>query len=175
MTQEPSATNGGKHRNTPREVGDQVSDFELPGAGENGIEEFSLYDYTETGPVILSFYPFDFSPICTSHLCAFRDAEWLTVNENVDVLGISVDSAYAHQKFREEYDLPFPLLTDRLASVAEQFGVKYDEWKDHPAVCKRAMFAIDDTNTIRYRWYTEDAMNAPSFSELKATINWADH
>ena len=159
-------------RVTPRKVGEQVAEFELPGAGENGIEMFSLSDYTDTGALVVSFYPFDFSPICTAQLCGFRDAEWLTFTENVDVVGISVDSAYSHKQFREEYGLTFPLLTDRLGSVADQFGVKYDRWENHPAVCQRAVFAIDDTRTIRYRWHTTDANEQPSLNDLYESIEW---
>lgn len=157
----------------PKEVGEQVSEFELPGAGENGIEMFSLSEYIDDGAAILTFYPFDFSPICTSQLCVFRDAEWLSFTENVDILGISVDSAYSHQQFREQYDLNFPLLTDRLASVAEMFGVRHDTWENHPSVCQRALFAIDDTRTIKYRWYAESG-EQPTLEDLHESIEWLE-
>jgi len=159
-------------RSEPKAVGDDVADFELPGVGNDGIETFRLSEYTETGPVVLTFYPFDFSPICTSQLCAFRDAEFLTFTENVDVFGISVDSAYSHQRFRDEYSLSFPLLSDRLASVAEQFGVKHDVWENHPAVCQRALFAIDSTDTVRYRWCAADANEEPTRHDLEAAVEW---
>lgn len=165
-------SDSGKGEKPPKEVGKQVPEFELPGAGEDGIGTFSLSEYTEEGALILSFYPFDFSPICTSQLCSFRDAEWLAITENVDVVGICVDSAYSHQRFRDEYDISFPLLTDRLASVANQFGVRYDEWENHPAVCRRAVFVIDDTQSVRYRWHTFDAHEQPTMDELRESIDW---
>lgn len=157
---------------TPKAVGERVADFELPGVGADGIGTFSLSDYTDEGALVISFYPFDFSSVCTRHLCKLRDAEWLSLTENVDVVGVSVDSAYSHQQFRREYDLPFPLLTDRLASVAERFGVKYDVWEEHPSVCQRAVFAIDETHTVRYRWHTTNAADEPSLTDLEAAIDW---
>lgn len=156
----------------PKAVGDDVEDFELPGTGDGGIETFRLSEYTATGPVVLTFYPFDFSPVCTSHLCEFRDAEFLTFTENVDVFGISVDSAYSHRQFRAEYSLSFPLLSDRLAAVADRFGVKYDVLENHPAVCQRALFAIDSTNTVRYRWHAADPYDEPAQGDLEATLDW---
>lgn len=90
------------------------------------------------------------------------------------MIGISVDSAYSHQRFKQKYDLPFPLLSDRLASVAEQFGVKHEQFKQHPAVCQRLLFAIDDTDTIRYRWYAEEATDAPTISDIKDAVDWVE-
>lgn len=165
---------GFESETSPKAVGERVSDFELPGAGDDGIRLFSLADLTDDGPAILSFYPFDFSPVCTSQLCGFRDAEWLTFTENVDVVGISGDSAYSHQQFRNEYGLSFPLLTDRLASVAGEFGVKYDQWENHPAVCQRAVFALDSSRTIRYSWTTADANEQPTSEDLHDAIEWVD-
>lgn len=157
---------------TPKSVGDKVSGFELPGVGEDGIELFSLEELATDGPVVLSFYPFDFSPVCTEQLCTFRDAEWLTFTENVDVVGISVDSAYAHKRFRAEYGLSFPLLSDRLASVAAEFGVKYETWEDHPAVCQRSLFAVDSSLTVQYAWSTTDAEEQPTLADLEAAVDW---
>lgn len=171
-TNNDTATASADNSPGPKECGEKIPDLELPGAGEEGIQMFQLSDFTEEGALILSFYPFDFSPICTNQLCGFRDAEWLAFTKSVDVVGVSVDSAYSHQRFRNEYSLNFPLLTDRLASVAEEFGVKYSSWEDHPAVCKRAVFAIDASRTIRYRWWAEDAEEQPTTDDHKEAIEW---
>lgn len=156
------------------EVGAVAPEFEVPGAGKDGIGQHRLTDYLDAGAAVLMFYPFAFSPVCTSQLCRFRDAEWLTVTEHVDVLGLSVDSAYAQQRFREAYDLPFPLLTDRLADVAADYGVRYDEWEHHPAVTKRAIVAVDSDQTVRYTWVTDDATESPTRDELRESIAWLE-
>lgn len=154
--------------------GEEAPEFTLPGTDGDGLEEYRLADHTASGATLLLFYPFAFSPVCTEQLCGFRDAEWLTVDEDVDVFGISVDSAYAQRRFHREYDFQFPLLTDRLADVAAAYGVQYDEWERHPKVAKRAVFAIDHTRTIRYTWASDDAYDTPELDEVWDAIGWLD-
>jgi peroxiredoxin len=64
-------------------------DFTVPGATSDGnaITQYTLSDAVSDGPVILLFYPFDFSPVCVDQLCTFRDMEWLAFTEGVDVGG----------------------------------------------------------------------------------------
>ncbi|WP_435063292.1 redoxin domain-containing protein, partial [Halobaculum sp. EA56] len=69
------------------ETGEPVGNFALPGTEGDGIRRYRLSDYTDTGAVVLAFYPFDFSPVCTDVLCRFRDAEFLSLTEDVDVFG----------------------------------------------------------------------------------------
>lgn len=151
--------------------GSDAAAFKLPGTtGGQEFREYRLTDLTEAGPVILAFYPFDFSPICTTELCKFRDAEWLTLTEAVDVLGISRDSCYAHSRFIEEYNLSFPLLSDIEGDIVEKYGVKYDEWEEHQGVAKRAIFVINTDETIEYMWRTEDAYEHPDMQEIANVV-----
>lgn len=144
--------------------------FSAPGANGEEIHTYDVAEYTEQGVVILAFYPFDFSPICTTELCEFRDLEWLTFTENVDLFGVSTDSAYAHQAFINEYDLTFPLLSDSTTDICDQFGIQYDLWEDHEQVSKRAVFIIDDTRTIQYRWVTNNALDKPDLDDIKEVV-----
>lgn len=154
------------------EIGATAPDFELPGTGGEEIAQYRLSEFTDDGMVLLTFYPFDFSPVCTDQLCSLRDAEWLTVDESVDVVGISVDSAYSHRRFIREHDLMFPLLTDRLADVAAAYDLEYEEWEQHPSVCQRALVAVDDDREVRYTWQTDDALNQPTLDDLEDSIAW---
>lgn len=151
-------------------VGDTVPEFELPGTTGTDIELYRLSEYTQEGVVVLVFYPFDFSPVCTKELCEFRDAEWLTVTDNVDVFGISLDSCYAHQRFIQENNLSFPLLSDSTGEITDRFGVAYDTWEHHKGVPKPALITIDDTQTVRYTWITDSAYETPTLDELRQTI-----
>lgn len=150
--------------------GDTAPEFTLPGTTGSDIEPYSLSAYIRTGAVVLVFYPFDFSPVCTEELCEFRDAEWLTVNEDVDVFGISTDACYAHNRFIAEYNLPFPLLSDTMGHVTEAYDVAYEEWEHHEGVPKRALITIDDERTVRYRWVTDSAYESPSLDALQDSI-----
>lgn len=144
--------------------------FELPGTAGEDIRKHRLGEYTEEGAVVLVFYPFDFSPVCTDVLCRFRDAEFLTFTDDVDVVGISLDSCYAHQEFIDQYDIPFPLLSDSTGRVTEQFGLDYEEWEHHRGVPKRALVTIDESRNVRYKWYTENAYESPNYDELHDSV-----
>lgn len=150
--------------------GETAPAFQLPGADESTLSTYELESFTGTGATVLVFYPFDFSPVCTSELCQFRDAEWLTLTPDVDVLGISTDSAYAHRRFIADNDLSFPLLSDSSGDVIEAYGVKYDEWEGHRDVSKRAVFVLDSDRVVRYRWATDDATVEPDLDAIYRSI-----
>jgi len=139
-----------------RTVGEQAPGFSVPGSDGEDINQYRLSDATESGGVVLLFYPFDYSPICTKELCEFRDSELLTFTDQLDVFGISQDSAFAHREMIRKNDLPFPLLSDHDGSVSHSYDVCYDEIEGHPQVSKRAVFVIDDSQTIQYGWETDD-------------------
>ena len=138
------------------EIGDRAPSFTLPGTEGNDISQYTLSDHIESGVAILLFYPFDFSPVCTTELCEFRDAEFLEFTDDVDVLAISTDSVYAHREFSTQHGLPFPLLSDNHGTVSAEYGLQYEEYEQHEAVTQRALVVIDDNQEIVYTWTAED-------------------
>lgn len=156
------------------ERGDDAPTFRRPGTRGETIRPYDLAEFTEEGIAILVFYPFDFSPVCTTELCEFRDAEFLTFTGGVDVVGISSDSAYAHRRFVRANDLPFPLVSDSDGSISAAYDVQYDEWEHHPSVAKRAVYIVDSSRTIRYGWSTEDAYENPDLTEIYETMKTID-
>ncbi|RLM32929.1 redoxin domain-containing protein [Haloarcula sp. Atlit-120R] len=152
--------------------GDSAPTFTLPGVVDDTFDTFSLSDATDRDSVVLLlFYPFDFSPVCTNELCAIRDAEWFELTPDLDVWAASGDSAYSHRVFAEEYGLNFPLLSDSAGSVASAYDVCYNEWENHESVPQRAVFLIDSTQTIRYAWSTDDALKKPDFFPVKEALD----
>jgi len=83
---------------------------------------FALSEY-HGRRIILYFYPKDDTPGCTKEACAFRDGYAKFQNAGLTVLGCSVDSVEAHQKFIKKYNLPFPLLLDPDKKIATEYGV----------------------------------------------------
>jgi thioredoxin-dependent peroxiredoxin len=73
--------------------------------------------------VVLYFYPKDDTPGCTTEACNFRDDYSAYVEAGVTVLGVSPDSPKSHAKFKNKYQLPFPLLADEDHAVCETYGV----------------------------------------------------
>ena len=152
--------------------GDTAPDISLPGVADNTIDIFSLDTALDANrAVLLLFYPFDFSPVCTNELCAIRDAEWFQFTPDLNVWGISGDSVYAHRAFADEFNLNFPLLSDSHGRVADAYGVCYDEWEGHERIPQRAVVLIDTDQTIRYIWQTADAFEKPDFFPVKAALD----
>ncbi len=77
--------------------------------------------------VVLYFYPKDDTPGCTREACDFRD-NWKRVGaKDALVYGVSFDSIESHNKFKEKYQLPFPLLADSTKAISESYGVHKDK------------------------------------------------
>jgi peroxiredoxin Q/BCP len=72
--------------------------------------------------VILTFYPRDFTPGCTRHLCAFRDAHAAVDRLQAVVLAVSYDSPDSHRRFAEAERLPFTLLSDGDRAISRRYG-----------------------------------------------------
>ena len=74
-------------------------------------------------PVVLFFYPKDDTPGCTKEACSFRDLSADFAEKGAVILGVSPDDTSSHVKFRDKFSLPFPLLSDPGAEVAQRFGI----------------------------------------------------
>jgi peroxiredoxin Q/BCP len=91
-------------------------------ASASGGGKVSLSDF-KGQHVILYFYPRDDTPGCTKEACAFRDEFAAFKKQGAVVLGVSVDSARAHDKFAEKYKLPFTLVSDEDKQIVQAYGV----------------------------------------------------
>ena len=126
------------------EIGDTVADFSL--TDESG-EEVSLADLTADSALILYFYPADFTPLCTAEACSIRDMHDEILDVGVNVVGISPQSEGSHQRFKKQFNIPFPLLFDKNKKVIKAFGV------DGPfgMGVRRATFLIGQDRKIENR------------------------
>ena len=100
------------------QIGDLAPDFSLPDTHGNLVRLSDLRGQR----VVLYFYPRDNTPGCTKEACGFRDVYSDYQAQDVVILGISTDDAKAHAKFTTKYQLPFPLLCDEDAAVAQAYG-----------------------------------------------------
>lgn len=139
--------------------GDKAPDFCLKGIDEKGEEkEFCLKDF-KGSRLILYFYPKDDTPGCTTEACDFRDNLNILIEKGYKVVGVSPDSVNSHKKFKEKYNLNFPLLSDPDKKVAEAYGA-YGEKKMYGKVTKgiiRSTFLIDEEGRIKKAWYNVKA------------------
>ncbi len=105
-------------------------------------------------PVVLYFYPRDDTPGCTKEACAFRDRSAELKKAGAVVLGISPDTVESHVKFRDKFELNFPLLADPDHKIAEKYGA----WREKNMYGKKSMgiqrstFLIDANGKVAQVW-----------------------
>lgn len=100
------------------------------------------------GPLVIYFYPKDFTGVCTKEACQFRDIyDVLRKDFGAELIGVSRDSEESHERFKAEHRLPFRLIADRAGTLSKAFGVER-LWGLIPFV-KRVTFVADKAGVIR--------------------------
>jgi peroxiredoxin Q/BCP len=102
-------------------IGGRAPEFTLPDQDDQNV---SLSTLLRHGPLILYFYPADFTPGCTREACSIRDMHTELLEAGLDVAGVSPQNPESHRKFREKYKLPFTLLADVDKFVIRMYDVR---------------------------------------------------
>jgi peroxiredoxin (alkyl hydroperoxide reductase subunit C) len=133
------------------EAGERAPDFTL--RDQNG-QKVTLSSFRGRQNVLVVFYPFAFSPICTGELCQVRDDLPRYQNPDLQVFAVSVDSPWALKSYAQAERYEFPLLADFWphGEVARAYGV----FNDISGMANRGTFLIDKEGVIRFA-----EMNAP--------------
>ena len=140
------------------EVGMKAPDFTL--LNEEG-NEVSLSQYLGK-KVILYFYPKDNTPGCTAQACGFASNYPQIVEKGATVIGISKDSVASHKKFKEKYNLPFTILSDKELEVINL----YDVYKEKMMYGKKVMGVVRTTYLIN-----EEGIIVEAIDKMKAKDN----
>jgi peroxiredoxin len=124
--------------------GVQAPDFKLP---DHGGEEVSLSDFRGR-KVVLVFYPLDFSPVCSDQLSVYQEVLPQIEEAGATLVGISVDSSWAHRAFREKLGLTMPLLADfePKGDVIRAYGA----YLDGAGMGNRSLVLIDEQGIVRW-------------------------
>ncbi|GAA0258884.1 peroxiredoxin [Saccharothrix mutabilis subsp. mutabilis] len=127
------------------EVGSQAPDFTL---NDYNKQPVTLSSFRGERNVLLVFYPFAFSGICTGELCQVRDELATYEGENVQVIGVSVDTPFSLKAWAEQQGYTFPLLSDFWphGKVATEYGV----FNEAAGLANRGTFLIDTEGVVRY-------------------------
>jgi peroxiredoxin len=136
---------------SPIAVGAQAPDFTLPSneatpEGKPG-KTFSLSQFRGKN-VVLAFYPLDFSPVCSSEHACFRSDLPEFQGANAQILGISVDSVWAHKAFAEKLGISYPLLADfqPRGAVASKYGLFLED----KGITARATVVVDKNGKVAW-------------------------
>jgi peroxiredoxin len=137
------------------EAGKPAPDFTL--RNQDG-EKVSLSDF-RGGKVLLVFYPLDFSPVCSDQLAIYQEVKPQIEAKGVTMLGISVDSGFAHKAFQEKLSIDTPLLADfePKGEVARAYGA-YIEKVGH---ANRSLVLVDEEGVVEWAYESPTPLEIP--------------
>ena len=146
----------------PLPPGTTAPDFILPAT----IGKKVVLSNLSGRPVILAFYPADFSPVCSDQMALYNEVLPEFERFNAQILGISVDGIWSHLAFAKERKLLFPLLSDfePKGLVSRQYGVYIEK----AGISDRALFVIDKDRIIRWSYLSPTGVNPGADGILKA-------
>jgi peroxiredoxin len=147
------------------EAGAKAPDFKLPSTPDQKV---SLEDFRGR-PVILAFYPADWSPVCGDQMALYNEILPEFKRYGAELLGISVDGAWCHSAYRQHRNLHFSLLSDfePKGEVAREYGV----YREGEGVTERALFVIDGEGQISWSYVSPIAVNPGADGILTALEN----
>ena len=149
-------------------LGQSAPDFSLFDSEKNKVTLSELKGKN----VVLLFFPLAFTGVCTKELCSVRDNIAAYNDTNAQVLGISVDSLFVLDKFKQEQNLNFPLLSDFNKDAAKAFDVLYEVFPafEMQGVSKRAAFVVDKEGVIKYAEICATPGDLPDFAAIQSTL-----
>jgi len=142
-----------QHRGFALEPGARAPEFTLKSTPDQAV---SLSDFRGQ-PVILAFYPADWSPVCGDQMALYNEILPEFRQHQAELLGISVDGAWSHSAFAIARKLHFPLLADfePKGAVARAYGV----YRESDGFSERALFVIDANGVIRWSYVSPVGVN----------------
>ncbi len=145
--------------------GTKAPDFSLPVTPDQKLSLSEL----RGRPVILAFYPADWSPVCGDQMALYNEVLPAFQKYNAELLGISVDGSWCHEAFTKSRNLHFPLLADfqPKGAVATEYGA----YRDEDGICERALFVIDKDGIIAWSYCSPIAINPGADGILDALDN----
>ncbi len=153
-------------------VGDPAPDFSLASTPDQTLSLSEL----RGNPVILAFYPADWSPVCGDQMALYNEVLSEFAAHNAALLGISVDGAWCHAAFAHDRKLRFPLLADfePKGEVARAYGV----YRAQEGLTERALFVLDGDGIVRWSHVSPIGMNPGAdgiLHALESLSNPASH
>ena len=145
-------------------VGDQAPDFTL--TNQHG-ESVTLSEFKGKKAVVLVFFPFAFTGICTGELCELRDNFGIFEADNIELLAISCDSKFTQKVFAEQEGYKFSVLSDFWPHGA--VAQAYDVFLQEPGMATRATFVINKDGVVTTKFVTAPGQ-ARNFADYKKAI-----
>ena len=152
------------------EIGTIAPNFTLKTKTSDGLVDVSLSHSIDKNPVVLLFFPFAFTGVCTEEACLVRDDLSSYEKLNAKVFGISVDSPFSQEMMAQKENLNFPLLSDFNKEVSKLYGVLYEDFIGYAGVSKRSAFVISTDGKILFSFSSDDPKQLPDFEAIKDAL-----
>jgi peroxiredoxin len=149
-------------RATPLPPGTKAPDFTLPSTPD---QKLSLSDFRGR-PVILVFYPEDWSPVCSDELALYQELLPEFQTYDAVLLGISVDGVWSHLAFSRDRNLQFPLLAD--FEPKGEVSRTYQVYRAQDGTSERALYVIDPDGVVSWSFVSPVGMNPGADGILRA-------
>jgi peroxiredoxin len=153
------------HRATPLPAGTEAPEFELRSAPDRTL---SLVEFRGQ-PVILAFYPADWSPVCSDQMALYQEVLPEFQKFNAELLGISVDGIWSHLAFARDRNLNFPLLAD--FEPKGEMARAYDVYRAKDGTSERALYVIDADGVVQWSYVSPVDVNPGADGILRALEN----
>ncbi|MFC6906286.1 redoxin domain-containing protein [Halalkalicoccus tibetensis] len=148
------------------DVGDAAPDFTAPLANGD-VEPFTLSENLGDGPVVLAFFPGAFTSVCTSEMNTLQGDLDRLQESGATLYGVSVDTPFALNEFREQEGLEFGLVSDTNKEIIDAYDAEMDfEEMGYHGVAKRAVFVLDADGEVTYAWVSDDPGAEPDYDEV---------
>ncbi|MBV0923199.1 redoxin domain-containing protein [Halomicroarcula limicola] len=147
-------------------VGDEAPDFTAPLANGD-VDEVTLSEAVDDGPVVLAFFPGAFTSVCSDEMETFDDKLEELADAGATLYGVSIDTPFAQNAFRDDAGLTFDLISDNDRDIIDA----YDLSMDFAALgvhnlAKRSVFVVDDDGVVAYEWVSDDPGVEPDYDEV---------
>lgn len=150
--------------------GDYAPDFTAPLANGD-IDDVTLSEAVEDGPVVLAFFPGAFTSVCSHEMEAFDDRLDDIADAGATIYGISIDTPFAQNAFRDELGLGFDLVSDSERAIVDDYGIAMDfAALGVHNLAKRAVFVVDSDREVTYAWVSDDPGVEPDYDEVVSAV-----
>ncbi len=149
------------------DTGDTAPDFTAPLANGD-VDSITLSEEVGDGPIVLAFFPGAFTSVCTDEMCSFQDQLSAFEDVGATVYGVSRDTPFTLNEFRDQNDLNFGLISDLNEEIIDAYDVEMD-FSDLGVygVAKRSVFVVDDDGEVTYAWVSDDPGVEPDYDEVR--------
>jgi peroxiredoxin len=153
--------------NPPLAAGTKAPDFRLRTTPEQWVSPADFLGQ----PVVLAFYPADWSPVCGDQMVLYQELKPEFQKYNAQLLGISVDGVWCHLAFAKERNIRFPLLAD--FEPKGEVSRAYHAYREGDGYSERALFVIDPQGSVHWSYVSPVGVNPGADGILRALDDMA--